>query len=378
MLILALSSPGFRLSARAAAPQALSPASCALELSGFDSDGRIRLQTTAYAMDRAGDALAGLSALGAASPHLDRLTLGADPDLRGPDLGQPSLAVTAVVGIDAGANLVRLRAPGLPACHAPVAAASGTRFTGLRDRNGYRSRLFDIRLERIMPIPEEGPLLLLRVEDGAGAESGFVFDAEGRLVGSILARGPHADPALACARPIRANLFETEVVGTDLVSRLAIARRNPSESESPLHAIAAALVLTRPDQADRAIALLDRAAALAGEFPALLLERGVRRFQLGRTDSAVSDFREAARLGPDLYLAHYNLGIALGSIGRYEEAAGSFERAHGVDPEQPRALYHLALAHQAALRPDLARRDHALLEERDPDLALELRTLLGF
>lgn len=374
-------------------PGAKSAARCALELEALDQAGMIRLQTTALALHRPGELLVNLSRLRAGHSAFSRLTVSPDPDLTGRWGEGPRYEVTELIGTDPAGDLAWLLAPGLASCGAPRLGNDPTasesawpsnepleltgedRFIGLRDRDGYRSRLFDVSLERTIRVPGGGELMLLRLEDGAGARGGFLFDSQGRLAGSILRAGPDTDPSLACARRISVDAGS----GWGGV-------RQPSPSTMPLEQIedapivlfARALLLTRPDQTDDAIDLMNEIAARVGEFPDLLLERGVRRFRIGRTAPAIEDFSRAARLAPDDYLAHYNLGIALGAAGRFAEAARQFEQAVVIDPQQPRALYQLALSHEAALRPDLARSDYERLIARDLALASELRELLGF
>ena len=361
-------------------PEAESPARCALELEALDETGIIRLQTTAVALDRPGELLVSLSRLRAGRSAFSRLTVAHDPDLTGRRGEGPRFEVTELIGIDPAGDLAWLLAPDLASCGASESTGAietfeGARFIGLRDRDGYRSRIFDASLERTIDFPGGGELMLLRLEDGAGAGGGFLFDRRGRLAGSILEKGSDADPSLACARRISIHSGSGRD-GDRRPSPVAI----PLDriEETPIALFARALLLTRPDQTDDAIALINESAARVGEFTDLLLERGVRRYRIGRTAPAIEDFARAARLAPDHYLAHYNLGMALGAFGRFAEAARQFERAHAIAPQQPRALYQLALAHEAARRPDLALLDYEQLIDRDSELASELHGLLGY
>jgi tetratricopeptide (TPR) repeat protein len=318
---------------------------------------------------------------------LDRLSVAADPDmsaadpdLRGVGSGDASHEVTAILRVDPDRDLAWLEAPGAPSCATTSPEIDfdqpGT-VIGIRERNGYRPRLFHATIERTISIPGAGDLLLVRIADGGGARTGFLFDDRHRLIGSILPSPSYSDPSLACALAITDT--SPGVIPTDrgTLPVRALAATPDLVHATPAGLFARALLLTRHDQAGRAIGLLDEVAGAIGEFEELLLERGVRRFNASRTARAIEDFTRATHLNPRLYLAHYNLGIALGSSGRYEQAADAFERALQIDPDHPRALFQLALAHRAAERPALARRDYDLLTTQDPALAEELRQILG-
>src|SRR5207247_1018441 len=126
-------------------------------------------------------------------------------------------------------------------------------------------------------------------------------------------------------------------------------------ARTPAGLIAQALVLTRDDQTDLALRLLDDAVRLGGESDVLLVERGSRRFRIGRTEAAIQDFARAAALSPRLHVAHFNLGVALGSAGRFAEAAEAFDRALRIDPGHAQTRYQLARALYADRRADRAR-----------------------
>ena len=108
------------------------------------------------------------------------------------------------------------------------------------------------------------------------------------------------------------------------------------------------------------------------------MERGTRRFRIGRTEAAIQDFARAAAINPRLHLAHFNLGVALGSAGRFAEAAEAFDRALQIDPDHARTHYQLALALYAARHADRARQECERLEQIDAKLGGELRALLHF
>ncbi|MBI1951584.1 MAG: tetratricopeptide repeat protein [Acidobacteria bacterium] len=384
--------------ASAGTVQGPGPLSCVLELSGRDASGNTVLQTLAYALDRPGLVLASLSTASPGMSRWQRLLAAPDPLPSGPAAdagartsGRPAGAageveVTEVLLVDPGRDLMLLRAPGLSACEAGVPGAlpppaAGDTLIGIRNRDGYRSRVYRALLDRTFPTRGGPDVLRIRIPDGGGAGSGFLLDSRRRLVGSILPPPPGADRLFACALPIDRGEIDAAAArpGRPLVSTPAEDRPQESDpSPTPAGLLAQALLLTRDDQADRALRLLDEAARLAGESDVLLMERGAWHFRIGRTETAIQDFARAAALNPRLFLAHLNMGVALGTIGRYAEAADALTRAISIDSDNAPARYHLALALAAAQHLDRARREYERLQVLDAGLARDLGALLKF
>jgi len=368
------------------------PTSCALRLAGRDASGNTVLQTVAYALDRPGLMLAPLSAATLGRTRWERLEATPDPVGAAPSAPGHPIDVTEVLLEDTSHDLVLLRAPGLEACDESGAAdadgASGVVphppgdddvLIGIRDRDGYRPRLFQARLDRRLRAGAGPELMRIRIPDGGGASAGFLLDRRHRLVGSILPPPAGADRLFACALPIDRGAIDAAAdrPGRSLTEALA----QPSLhgfATTPAGLIAQALVLTRDDQTDLALRLLDDAARLGGESDVLFVERGARRFRIGRTDAAIEDFARAAALSPRLHVAQFNLGVALGASGRFAEAAEAFERALRLDPGHAQTRYQLALALYADQRPERAREECARLEQIDAQLGGELRALLRF
>lgn len=71
------------------------------------------------------------------------------------------------------------------------------------------------------------------------------------------------------------------------------------------------------------------------------IERGVILARERRLDEAVTAFRRAAELAPQLPMAHHNLGIALAESGNLVGAAASLQHAIGLNPKYPDAYYNL-------------------------------------
>lgn len=374
------------------------PLSCVLEISGRDASGNIVLQTVGYALDRPGLILASLSMTATGAGRWQSLTAAPDPLASGAAAGaagspagvQPSASegaveVTEILLEDPGRDLILLRAPGMGACEAGVTAAAPTggaeeTLIGIRNRDGYRGRVYRALLERTIPVRGGPDVLRLRIPDGGGAGSGFLLDSRRRLVGSIFPPPSGADRLLACAVPIdRAAIDAAAARPGRLVRDVPSTPRAPAQAAStPAALLAEALLLTRDDQADRALALLDETVGLAGESDVLLMERGARRYRIGRTEAAILDFARAAALNPRLLTAYLNLGVALGTTGRYPEAADALKRALSIDPYNAPAHYQLALALAAARHRDQARGEYERLRLLDAALARDLGALLQF
>jgi tetratricopeptide repeat protein len=384
----------FVLSAAITAPAANLPKTCALELSARDASGNTVLQTVAYALDRPGLVLAPLSPAARLRPRWERLQTTSDPGLSGPDAGLDAFEVTEVLMQDPGRDLLLLRAPGVKACDAslegavevpsdgagpPPARTEGEPLIGIRDRDGYRPRVFQARLDTLIDTGDGAPLMKIRIPDGGGAASGFVLDQKQHLIGFILPPPPGGDRLFACAVPIDRREIDLAASGTGRKVSDALAGPRAEEFRQTAAGLwAQALLLTRDDQTDQALALLDGVARLAGESDRLFVERGFRRFRIGRTDAAIADFARAAQLNPRLHVARFDLGVALGNAGRYTEAIEAFSRALEIDPGHAQTRYQLALALMAARQSDRAREVCQALERIDPALARDLREALAF
>jgi hypothetical protein len=361
---------------------------CRYEVTAIDQTGHEVLQAISFSLDRPGLLVAPLSTFRDARARWQTLRVVPRSDSR-PGRTR-SIDVTRVLDADPSRNLLLLLAP-IEACApgesgSPEAAAStdpgasGKVVQGLRQPLGYTPVTFEATLERRIPLAGGPDLLLLHLPDGRGAQGGVVLDHRGRLIGSILAPPSGADPSLAVAAAVdQARLVQSEDDARtgpyDLLPPSAV---TDSVNDGVVSSVASALVLTRPEQIDRAEKLFAAALTASGESAELLLERGVLRYQAGRVHPAIQDFARASEIAPRSFLAHYNLGMALGSTGRFDEAAEAFRGALLLDPDHVRTRYHLALALQAARRPGEAREQYEVVSRAAPDLADDLRSLLGF
>jgi len=366
---------------------------CACELSADDAGGRTLLQAPAFALDRPGLLLASLTTLGSHGIMWERLRASPDPQLDGGASSTASYDVTEILEADPSQDRVLLRAPGLEACRgreetpeAPPevtpdgrpAPAPGEALLGLRARDGYRPRIFRAIFERWIDAGRGQRLMLIRIPEGGGAGAGIILDPRDRVIGSILPPQRGSDPSFALAAPVASDRIAEAAARPGLPPREALGQASDAFPRTPLGLFARALLMTRPEQADEALALMDQVAKMAGEFEGLLMERGVRRYMAGRDEAAITDFSSAARANPGLHLAYYDLGVALGTAGRYSEAVEALTRAVQIDPRHARSRYHLILALRAAGQIDQARRECDLLGRTDPVLADELHPLLSF
>jgi tetratricopeptide (TPR) repeat protein len=102
--------------------------------------------------------------------------------------------------------------------------------------------------------------------------------------------------------------------------------RNPANSEA-LNNLAWLLALRDHTKATEAIALVDRAAAIAGEVPNLADTRALARIQLGEFDRAVTDLLEIRRKSPGNPSFALHLAWAYHAMGKSEQARKELREA---------------------------------------------------
>ncbi|MCH7705948.1 MAG: tetratricopeptide repeat protein [Chloroflexi bacterium] len=83
---------------------------------------------------------------------------------------------------------------------------------------------------------------------------------------------------------------------------------------------------------DEARTALNRSLELRPDDPGTLNARGVTRFQLGDTVTALSDFTRACQLTPGEALPQFNKAAALLKLGSQAEAQEALERVIAIDP----------------------------------------------
>ena len=99
---------------------------------------------------------------------------------------------------------------------------------------------------------------------------------------------------------------------------------------------------------------------------------GVGHFNKGDYDAALASFKEAIRLNPDLFLAHYNLGALYGKKGQWDASIDSFKEVIRLEPDI--ASTHFALGEAYAKKGDRekALAEYEWLRNRKPGWAEEL------
>ncbi|HXO42635.1 MAG TPA: tetratricopeptide repeat protein, partial [Thermoanaerobaculia bacterium] len=101
------------------------------------------------------------------------------------------------------------------------------------------------------------------------------------------------------------------------------------------HALERTTRYGRAGARDRALSLLERAAALRPGEPRLWLQHGRYRLEQQRCDLALADFTRALKLDPASAVAHASAGLALLCRGDEPAALAAFRRSLALDPNQP-------------------------------------------
>ncbi len=69
---------------------------------------------------------------------------------------------------------------------------------------------------------------------------------------------------------------------------------------------------------------------------------GIVHAQMGLHQFAVSYFKQAAQINPNMAAVHNNLGLTLDDLQRYDEALASFDRALALVPDYAQAFANKA------------------------------------
>jgi tetratricopeptide (TPR) repeat protein len=101
------------------------------------------------------------------------------------------------------------------------------------------------------------------------------------------------------------------------------------------HTLERAVRYGRGGARDRALALLERAAAVRPGDPRLWLLHGRYRLEQQQCDGALDDFTRAVRLDAASAAAHTSTGLALLCRGDEPAALAAFRRSLALDPHQP-------------------------------------------
>ena len=96
---------------------------------------------------------------------------------------------------------------------------------------------------------------------------------------------------------------------------------------------------------------------------------GLRFFQLGRMDEAISQYQKALQINPALAEVHNNLGVALGRKAREEEAIACYQKALEIKPDYAEAWNNLGSVFFRQGRMDEAISQYQKALEMKPDFA---------
>ena len=98
-----------------------------------------------------------------------------------------------------------------------------------------------------------------------------------------------------------------------------------------------------------------------------MLAKGVQAHQERRLLDAIKAYREAVRLDPSYFEAHYNLGLAAYEAKNLPQALASLEEAVSIDPASAHARYQFGVALQQANYPEDAALEWQKLLSDHPD-----------
>ena len=101
------------------------------------------------------------------------------------------------------------------------------------------------------------------------------------------------------------------------------------------------------------------------DYPAYI-NRGNTYRANGDLDSAIADFSEAIRIGPDLPQGYNNRGLTYAVAGKYDEAIADFSKSLEINPEDAITLNMRGLAYISRGKYDLAIIDLDAAIKRDP------------
>jgi len=149
------------------------------------------------------------------------------------------------------------------------------------------------------------------------------------------------DPSLASALWNLSDMLFAQNTSLDKSDTLLVRAFANGMPEGTRYLIGRAIGYQRDGQIDRALKLLNDAAAAKPDEPEVWLFRG--RYRLERQDcaSALSDFQRAAQLAPRNAAAFASQGIAHMCLNDAAAARASFQRSLELDPNQPNVKGYL-------------------------------------
>lgn len=96
---------------------------------------------------------------------------------------------------------------------------------------------------------------------------------------------------------------------------------------------------------EQAVEILEKGKAKYPNDPEILLYLSNSYIAAGKTDIALSAFKEGVEKEPSNKLYRYNYGVLLLGVDDFEGAAAQFQKALEIDPEYINADYNLAITY---------------------------------
>jgi tetratricopeptide (TPR) repeat protein len=105
---------------------------------------------------------------------------------------------------------------------------------------------------------------------------------------------------------------------------------------------------------DEALSLFKRAIALSPELRTTHYNLGCLYLHQGRLGDAIAAFKEELRLNPEFADAYHRMGVAYNKTGKHAEAIEYFTRSLEIDPRQAESLTEIGFAYSALGRDEEA------------------------
>jgi len=185
------------------------------------------------------------------------------------------------------------------------------------------------------------PILLVL---GAYAASPLFMPVHETRAGSLAADGQQRLDTLFSALAGAATAEEAKGIQAEILRLLTEPPAGVPEMATLFQAADEHLKLA---EFDRALAVLDRAVALAPTYPEAWHRRALARFRAGQLDGSVADLARVLALEPRHFGALSGLGLVNLSLGRMEAALQAYEAALKIHPHYRAARVHADAIRQA-------------------------------
>jgi Flp pilus assembly protein TadD len=165
-----------------------------------------------------------------------------------------------------------------------------------------------------------------------------------RLSGSAAGAGSRL-PLAACLALALACGVATERRNRDYRTEMSLWRT--SVDAFPSNEVAQynlAIMYGREGRTDEAVSHYREAIRLKPDYPEARNNLGRMLADAGHPDEAIPQYEAALEEAPEIARIHYNLGDALLGLGRLDEAIASYQQSLRLEPESPDACYKLGTA----------------------------------